>query len=98
MEDKNIENEIKIVPLISDDEIKKWEDFLRKNNFLEDEIRDFLSHLNEKYYKKMKVREKNIDEKIKKLEEKITKKSGHDLSEEEKKFLRELAEDKEDFI
>lgn len=83
---------------ISDKELGKWDDFLRKNNFLEDEIKDILSHLNKNYYKKIKSRERVIDGKVKELEDKIIKKCSCVLSKEEKKFLRELVADKEDPI
>lgn len=88
----------KIGSFISDDELGKWDDFLRKNNFLEDEIKDILSHLNRNYYKKIKSREQVIDGKVKELEDKIIKKCNCVLNKEEKRFLRELVTDKEDPI
>lgn len=90
MENKSENKKPKILSLIADEELSKWEDFLRKNNFLEDEIRDFLSHVNKNYYKKVKLKEKEVGAKIKELEEKMQDKCNCVLSEEEKKFLKEL--------
>lgn len=90
MENKSESKKPKVLSLIADDELEKWENFLRKNNFLEDEIRGFLSHANKSYYKKIKAKEEEVSIKIKELEKKMEDACNCILSEEEKKFLREL--------
>lgn len=90
MENKSENKKPKILSLIADEELSKWEDFLRKNNFLEDEIRDFLSHTNESYHDKIEAKEKEASVKIKELEKKMRDKCNCLLTKEEKKFLKEL--------
>jgi Txe/YoeB family toxin of Txe-Axe toxin-antitoxin module len=97
--DEEIRNEKgeKIVPIVPNKELKKWKDFLEENNFLKDEIRGILSHLNKNYYKKIKSIEKGADKKVEELDKRITKEHKNCvLSKEEKRFLRELTIDRDD--
>lgn len=94
MENNSKNKKPKILSLIADDEIKRWEDFLRKNNFLEDEIKGFLSHVNKNYRKKIKLKEKEAVTKIKELEQKMKDKCNCLLTKEEKKFLKDLFSNK----